>query len=240
MKTIELYNLLYLIIPLTLVWYFYNSWVKDKYEIINATIRMIIQLLLIGYVLLYLFKNDNYYLGIFILFFMISISSWIALRNVKNKSKSEYLYIFISLMISGIIHLIIIILLVLKLEDIYIPQYVIPIAGMLFANMMNSLSLVIERFEMEYIKSRNFVEARAISFKASMIPQINSLLAVGLVSLPGMMTGQILSGVDPLIAVRYQIMIMSIILSSSGISIIIYFLLKRKKYESISNRKNIR
>jgi len=84
---------------------------------------------------------------------------------------------------------------------------------------------------MEYTKNKNFIQSRAISFKASMIPQINSLLAVGLVSLPGMMTGQILSGVDPLIAVRYQIMIMSVILSSSGISIIIYFLLKRKNYE---------
>ena len=235
MKTIELYNLLYLLIPLIFVWYFYNSWVKDKYEIINATIRMIVQLLLIGYVLLYLFKNDNYYLGIFILLFMISVSSWIALRNIKNQSRSEYLYIFISLAVSGIIHLIIIILLVLQLENVYVPQYVIPIAGMIFANIMNSLSLVIERFEMEYTKSKNFIEARAISFKASMIPQINSLLAVGLVSLPGMMTGQILSGVDPLIAVRYQIMIMAVVLSSSGMGIIIYFLLKRKSY-TISNK----
>ena len=73
-----------------------------------------------------------------------------------------------------------------------------------------------------------FEQAREIAFKACMIPQINSLLAVGLVSLPGMMTGQILSGVDPLIAVRYQIMIMTMILSSAGISAIIYFLLKKK------------
>jgi putative ABC transport system permease protein len=231
MKTIELYNLLYLLIPLSFVWYFYSSWVNEKYEIINATIRMIIQLLLIGYVLLYLFKNDNYYLGIFILLFMISVSSWIALRNIKNKSKNEYIHIFISLGTSGIIHLIIVIVLVLQLENIYIPQYVIPIAGMIFANIMNSLSLGIERYEREYIASKDFLKSRSASFKAAMIPQINSLLAVGLVSLPGMMTGQILSGIDPLIAIRYQIMIMALILSSSGISIIIYFFLKRKSYE---------
>ncbi|MAD41520.1 MAG: hypothetical protein CL623_03915 [Arcobacter sp.] len=231
MKTIELYNLIYLIFPLIIVSYFYKSWVKDSYEIINSTIRMIVQLLLIGYILLYIFDNKNYLLGIFILIFMILVSTYIARRNIKNKSKYEYLLIFTSLGISGLLHLIIIIVFVLKLENIYIPQYVIPIAGMLFANIMNSLSLGIERFEMEYKKSKNFIQARAISFKASMIPQINSLLAVGLVSLPGMMTGQILSGVDPLIAVRYQIMIMSVVLSSSGISIIIYFLLKRKNYE---------
>lgn len=228
MKIIELYNLLYLLFPLIIVWYFYKLWVKDKYEIINSTIRMIIQLLLIGYVLVYIFDNQNYLLGIFILIFMMLISTYIARRNIKNKSKYEYLLILLSLSISGLIHLIIIVLLVLKLENIYIPQYVIPIAGMLFSNIMNSLSLGIERFEMEYTISKDFVQARAIAFKASMIPQINSLLAVGLVSLPGMMTGQILSGVDPLIAVRYQIMIMAVILSSSGISIIIYFLLKSK------------
>ncbi|KAB7884393.1 ABC transporter permease [Poseidonibacter ostreae] len=231
MKTIELYNLLYLLFPLIIVWYFYKSWVKNSYEIINATIRMIIQLLLIGYVLVYLFNNENTLLGIFILLFMMIVSTYIARRNIKNKSKYEYLLMLTSLSISGLIHLIIIIEFVLKLENIYIPKYVIPIAGMLFANIMNSLSLGIECFEREYTKTKNFIEARSISFKTSMIPQINSLLAVGLVSLPGMMTGQILSGVDPLIAVRYQIMIMAIVLSSSGISIIIYFLLKNKMYK---------
>jgi len=231
MKTIELYNLLYLLLPLIIVWYFYKLWVKDSFEIINATLRMIIQLLLIGYILIYIFDNQNYMIGIFILLFMMIISTWIARRNIKNKSKHEYFLLVISLSISGLLHLFIIIILVLQLENIYTPQYVIPIAGMLFANIMNSLSLAVERFEMEYIKTNNFFEARAISFKASMIPQINSLFAVGLVSLPGMMTGQILSGVDPLIAVRYQIMIMAIILSSSGISLIIYFTLKRKNYE---------
>ena len=232
MKTIELYNLLYLLLPLIIVWYFYKLWVEDSYEIINSTIRMIIQLLLIGYVLLFIFDNENYILGIFILLFMILVSAYIARRNIKNKSKYEYLLILTSLSISGLIHLIIIILLVLKLENIYVPQYVIPIAGMLFSNIMNSLSLGIERFEMEYNRTKDYIQARDIAFKASMIPQINSLLVVGIVSLPGMMTGQILSGIDPLIAVRYQIMIMEVILSSSGISIIIYFLLKRK---SISN-----
>ena len=78
-------------------------------------------------------------------------------------------------------------------------------------------------FEKEYEKNKNFEETRKISFKSAMIPQINSLFAVGLVSLPGMMTGQILSGIDPLVAVRYQIMIMSTILSSAGISLILYF-----------------
>ena len=118
MKTIELYNLLYLVFPLIIVWYFYKSWVKDSFEIINSTIRMIVQLLLIGYILLYIFDNENYILGIFILLFMMIISTWIARRNIRNKSKHEYLLIFISLGVSGLLHLIIVIAFVLKLENI--------------------------------------------------------------------------------------------------------------------------
>ncbi|WP_324173028.1 ABC transporter permease [Sulfurimonas sp.] len=66
-----------------------------------------------------------------------------------------------------------------------------------------------------------------MSFRASLIPQINSFLAVGLVSLPGMMTGQILVGIDPIVAVRYQIMVMFMVLGSSGISTILYLLQKK-------------
>jgi putative ABC transport system permease protein len=99
---------------------------------------------------------------------------------------------------------------------------------MILANSMNVLSLAIERFDKELSRNESFESARKTSFKSALIPQINSLLAVGLVSLPGMMTGQILSGIDPLIAVRYQIMIMATILSSAGISLIIYFLLSKK------------
>lgn len=232
MKTIELVNLLYLILPLIIVWYFYKKWVGNQFEIIYSTIRMIIQLLAIGYLLIYLFENKNFYIGLLIISFMIVVSTWIVLRNLKDKSLFEYTNLLTALGISGTIHLILVILFVLKLENIYEPQYVIPIAGMIFANIMNGLSLAIERFEKEYNSSKDFITSRAISFKASMIPQINSLLAVGLVSLPGMMTGQILSGVDPLIAVRYQIMIMSVILSSAGLAIIIYFLLKARAINS--------
>ena len=83
-----------------------------------------------------------------------------------------------------------------------------PIAGMVYANSMNSISIAAARFEQE--------------IKISLIPKINSFLAVGLVSLLGMMTGQILSGIDPLVAVRYQIVIMAMIFGSAGISVILY------------------
>ncbi|NCB10649.1 MAG: ABC transporter permease [Erysipelotrichia bacterium] len=228
MQTIDLTNLLYSLIPLLIVGYFYNKWANNSTEILYSTIRMIVQLLLVGYILIYLFYEKNIYLGIFILIFMMIVSSWISLRNSQNRSLDHFYKIVLSISISSFLHLILIINFVLDLETFYEPKYVIPIAGMILANSMNVLSIAIERFDKEVSRNETFIIARNTAFKSALIPQINSLLAVGLVSLPGMMTGQILSGVDPLIAVRYQIMIMATILSSAGISLILYFILKQK------------
>ena len=225
---IPLLNLLYTILPLFIVGYFYSKWSGNKTEIIYATTRMVIQLLLVCYVLIYIFNDNNLYLGIFILSFMFFVSSWIALRNTQNKTLSHFYKIIASIVISNIFHIILIINFILGFDHFYEPRYVIPIAGMIIANSMNVISLAIERFEKEFSKNEDFEEDRKVSFKSAMIPQINSLFAVGLVSLPGMMTGQILSGIDPLVAVRYQIMIMSTILSSAGMSLIIYFTLSKR------------
>jgi putative ABC transport system permease protein len=229
MQTISLFNLSLTLIPLLFVWYYYNKWTNDKSEIIISTMRMIVQLLLIGYFLIFLFQEKNSLIGLLILLFMISVSTWIALRNTNEKTLQHYIKIFLAIAISGTIHLVLIIGFVLDLKEFYEPRFVIPIAGMIFANTMNALSLAIERYEKERSREESFEKAREVAFKACMIPQINSLLAVGLVSLPGMMTGQILSGVDPLIAVRYQIMIMTMVISSAGISTIVYFFMKNSK-----------
>ena len=229
MQTISYFNLSLTLIPLLFVWYYYNKWTNDKSEIIISTIRMIVQLLVIGYFLIFLFQEKNSLIGLLILLFMISVSTWIALRNTNEKTLQHYIKIFLAIAISGTIHLVLIIGFVLDLKEFYEPRFVIPIAGMIFANTMNALSLAIERYEKERSREVSFEKAREVAFKACMIPQINSLLAVGLVSLPGMMTGQILSGVDPLIAVRYQIMIMTMVISSAGISTIVYFLMKGSK-----------
>jgi putative ABC transport system permease protein len=89
---------------------------------------------------------------------------------------------------------------------------------MIFANSMTAVSLAGERYFAELDNGKAADVARRIAFQAALIPQINALLAVGLVSLPGMMTGQILSGVSPLLAVRYQIMVMAMIFGSAGIA----------------------
>jgi len=105
------------------------------------------------------------------------------------------------------------------------PRYVIPLAGMIFAGAMNTVSLAAERMQAEIVRETSFSEARRIALQASLIPMINSLFAVGLVSLPGMMTGQILSGVSPMIAAKYQIVVMAMLFGVSGISASLYLVL---------------
>ncbi len=231
MQLISISSLLFMFIPIVIVGAVYFLWTKNFKEIGLATFRMILQLLVIGYFLSYIFQNDNSLIGFAILFFMISVSSFIALRNVNNKDISTYVKFFISIAIGGSFNLILVLFFVLNLDPVYQPRFIIPLAGMIYANSMNALSLGAERFENE-IKVKDYIKARAISFRASLIPQVNAFLAVGLVSLPGMMTGQILSGISPIIAVRYQIVVMAMVLGSAGMSVMIYLYLQRKNYEN--------
>ena len=221
MELIPVQNLLFMLLPLLVVGYYYYKWTDNSTEILYATLRMVVQLVLIGYVLIYIFKNDSWYLGFFIILFMIVMSSFIALRNIEKKNIATYSLMFFAIAVGGTINLVLIIEFVLDLTPFYEPRYVVPIAGMIYANSMNAISLAAERYEKE-LKLLTKTEAKKVAFKASMIPRINTFLAVGIVALPGMMTGQILSGVDPLVAVRYQIVIMAMVLGSSGISVILY------------------
>ncbi len=144
---------------------------------------MVVQLLLIGYLLIFIFEDKNPLLGALIIFFMAIISSQITIRNVQDKTIKHYGIILLAITGSVLIHLFLIIVFVLDIHHFYEPRYVIPIAGMVFANTMNAISLSVERFEKEHTRN-DFFTARKIAFKAAMIPQINSLLAVGLVALP--------------------------------------------------------
>ena len=105
------------------------------------------------------------------------------------------------------------------------PRFVVPLAGMIFANAMNTVSLAAERFEAERARGVEVATSRRVALDAALIPQVNALLAVGLVSLPGMMTGQILSGIEPLVAVRYQIMVMCMTFGSAGLAAAVYLVL---------------
>jgi putative ABC transport system permease protein len=217
-------------IPVAIVIVIYMRWTQDKATLFYALFRMLIQLILIGYVLTYIFDANSPYLVVFILSVMLIAASIISMRPLQKQQKSLYIYAFTAIFIGGIFTLLMVAFGVLDLKPWYEPRFLIPIAGMIFANSMNAVSISAERFESEMNREKCYVKARATSYKAALIPIINALFAVGLVSLPGMMTGQILSGVDPLIAVRYQIMVMLMILGSAGISVAIYLMFLKKSY----------
>lgn len=215
-------------IPVAVVIFIYIRWTQDRKTLFYALFRMLIQLMLIGYVLTYIFAAESPYLIVLILAVMLIAASIISMRPLQKQNRALYLHAFISIAIGGLLTLMLVVFGVLDLHPWYEPRYLIPIAGMIFANAMNAVSISAERFESEIEREKSYIKARATSYKAALIPIINALFAVGLVSLPGMMTGQILSGVDPLIAVRYQIMVMLMILGSAGISVAIYLRFVKK------------
>ena len=217
-ETIPLTNLAFILIPVLLVIIIHVKWRLNTANAVYAISRMLIQLLLIGFFLNTIFASESAQITLFILAVMLLFASWIALNTVKQKRRQLFGKATLSLAVACGFTLSVVIISVLELSPWYQPRYIIPLGGMILANSMNSISLAAERFLSEINNHNNTIQARNIAFNAALIPTINVLFAVGLVSLPGMMTGQILSGVSPFIAARYQIMVMCMLFASSGIS----------------------
>ncbi|GAA0214602.1 iron export ABC transporter permease subunit FetB [Kangiella japonica] len=220
-------------LPVIVAAIIFYRWKANSKELIFATLRMIAQLIAVGFVLVYLFKSTSCLLGSLVILLMLIIAGWIAMRPLADKSFKHIVLLSQSLLLGCGSILVLIVVYVLDLSPWYQPRFVIPLAGMLLANTMNSLSLSGERLQTEIKAGAVLDYARNKAFYAAMIPQINSLLAVGLVALPGMMTGQILSGVSPLVAVRYQIVIMVAILCSSVFSTA-WYLSRRTKLLNVA------
>jgi putative ABC transport system permease protein len=217
-QNISLGSLSLAFIPVAIILILLYKWSDIGNESLYSLSRMLGQLLIIGYFLTFLFESSNAWMVISVLAIMVFAASWIALRTAKIHRQALYMKAVGSILLGGSFVLAIITQGVLHFDPWYSPQYLIPLAGMIFAASMNSVSLAAERFVSEIQSGKSYNVARNQALKIALIPITNSLFAVGLVSLPGMMTGQILSGVSPLTAVRYQIMVMCMVFASSGIS----------------------
>lgn len=230
MTIISWIDLLWCLIPVVLVCIIYFSWQGKPSEILYAASRMAVQLIAVGYVLVSIFENPSPWVSLIIVSMMMVIAAWISIRPVREHS-GILLPAIIALGTSVFLHLFISIIFVLNAESWFHPQLLIPLAGMYFANTMNAISLAAERYHSELNNGQTTEQARLTAFHAAMIPQVNSLFAVGLVALPGMMTGQILSGVSPLVAVRYQIMIMTMVLGTSvlGAALMLWLMARKKQ-----------
>lgn len=234
MIKLSILDTLFALVPLVIAAVVYIVFTRKTFEIAHASARMVIQLIAIGYFLTFLFGQSHQIIGYAFLTLMLLAASYISLRHVSKHRKQEFAAIVLALVFSVTSAMLWVAFFVLKLDPFYQPEFLIPISGMIMATGMNALSVCIERLQSEKNKidaqltQEQAKQCEKTAFNASLIPIVNSFFAVGLVSLPGMMTGQILSGVSPLIAVRYQIMVMSILFFSAVISVFFYLLFRKR------------
>ena len=148
--TIPLASIAIMFVPVAVVLWMMYRWSMGVGNASYALARMLAQLLMIGYVLAFIFNSDSSALVLLVLFIMILAASWIALGPVKQHRRKLLKPVLLSTVISCVAILAIVTQLILKLEPWFDPRYMIPLGGMLFANAMNTNSLVLERLYAEY------------------------------------------------------------------------------------------
>jgi putative ABC transport system permease protein len=214
-------------------------------DFVVGGIRAVVQLVLVGYVLIYIFALDRWYLVVAALLLMVLVATKTAVDRQETPSRALLGITGAALLLGSGLTLVYVGAVVVRIEPWYNPRYLIPLFGMIIGNAMNAAALAAERLASEMRSRRMEVEAylalgatleRAArepvrrALLASLIPTINGLMVVGVVSLPGMMTGQILSGTSPLLAVRYQIVVMFMLASSVAVTAVAVTLWYRKRF----------
>ena len=216
-----------------------SLWQKLELEkqLVYGALRSFVQLILIGEVLYIIFDLDNWFAVVVILSLMLTVASIAARNRIDRKLVGLLPVVILSLVASSIFTLGYVILLVVQPRKWYEPQYVIPLAGMLFGNAMNGAALAGDRLINAIKQNRLEIETRLClgatpkqaviayqkeAIRTGLIPTLNNMLVVGLVSLPGMFTGQVLAGNNPRDAASYQILILfAIVLTNLMATILI-------------------
>ncbi len=209
-----------------------------------GTVRTFAQLFLMGYVLKFVFKLNMAapVLGVFLL--MVAAATQIIHSRVKQRTVPFLLPTFLSMFISYSVISYLVVGVIVGAAPWWSPQYFIPLAGMIVGNSMTAIAVSLERLFSELKSKHAEVEMRLVlgatpeeasreivadAVRAGMIPSINSLMGVGIVFLPGMMTGQILAGADPLVSIRYQIVVMLMLVAATAIgSVLVVGLVRRR------------
>ncbi|ASN05588.1 ABC transporter permease [Virgibacillus necropolis] len=214
--------------------------------IVISTIRMTLQLILVGYVLIFIFDHPHPLLTIGIITFMLGF----AVFNVYQRTKETLGFpikkmIALAMMIGVSVSFIFFMLVVLQLDPWYDPLYFIPIGGMIIGKTMTGISLGVNNLLIGMREQKEKVEGALMlgatpkeaskeiinqAFDSAMLPTINSMVGMGIVFLPGMMTGQIISGTSPLVAVEYQIAIMLGIAGTVSLTVVIFLHLAYKTF----------
>jgi putative ABC transport system permease protein len=201
-------------------------------RLLVAAIRTVAQLLLVGLVLQEVFAASTPAVVTGLMIFMTLVAGVAAVRRTSRRYPGVWLDSALSIWASSWLVTALALSAILQVRPWYLPQYSIPLLGMILGNALTGVSLGLERLEEELSSRRERTEmllslgatrweaalpAVRRSVSTGMIPILNSMSVVGLVSLPGMMTGQLLAGADPVQAVRYQIVIMFLIASATAL-----------------------
>lgn len=209
---------------------------KEK-EIAISSIRMTLQLILTGFFLVYIFNNPNPFITVGIILLMEVFSIFTIFKKFKGRLTGALKRVIaFSMSVGTLSCLLYFLFVVVRIRPWYSPQYFVPIAGMLIGNSMTGISLGVNSLLEGMTIQKNLVEEALIlgatprmatrniinnTFDAAIMPTINSMVGMGIVFLPGMMTGQILSGTSPSTAIAYQIAIMLGILGAVAFTVII-------------------
>ena len=154
-------------LPVVVVLIILYKWSLQPGNAIYAVLRMLIQLLLVGYVLSTILQADSSWLVASVMMVMVVAASWIALGTVKQHRLALYRHAFWAIITGGGLTLILVTQGVIALEPWFEPQYMIPLAGMIFANSMNSVSLAAERLQAELQRNIPYERAKMIAFNAA-------------------------------------------------------------------------
>ena len=210
-----------------------------------GALRATVQLVAVGYVLTYLISTQRWYLVLLALLVML-VAATITATDRQKRGRGGLLVISGTAMLVGAgLTLAYVDAVVLRLRPWYDPQYLIPLFGMIIGNAMNGAALAAERLNGEMELRRGEVEAllalgaspahasaEAVrrALVAALMPTVNMLMVVGLVSLPGMMTGQIIAGSSPLTAVRYQIVVVFMLAGAVAVTAVVVALWYRRTF----------
>ncbi len=222
-----------LLIPLFCLYYYKLGLTKD---VIVAVIRMTLQLSFVGIYFSYIFDLNNPFLNLAWVFIMILVSVFTTIKRSNLKTKLFFIPVFLAIVVSLVLIDAFFLGFVIDLGNIFEARYFIPISGMILGNSMNHNIIGLNTYFND-LKSNNqlyyFILVNNNDQKNALLPYmqkaiktaINPLIAtmtvLGLISLPGMMTGQILGGSDPSTAVKYQILIMLAIFVSSHLNLVL-------------------
>lgn len=215
-------------------------------ELVISVVRMTIQLTIAGFILVYIFDSKSFIFTFLMLLFMEASAIFNIIRpRINLIPKTVIPTIAAAMAIASISSLIFFIVFVIKPEPLYNPQYLIPIGGMIIGNTMNGIALALQSILSSIDNQREKIEGSLMlgatpkmamdeinkdAFDLAIMPTLNSMKNMGLITLPGMMTGQILGGVDPTIAIKYQIAVMTIITSSVAIGVFIFLKFSTNKF----------